>query len=314
MPKMSTDLKRVALNGAVMGTRWSAVFYAPETQPLDPIHAALSQAVETVDRQMSIWKPDSDLMRLNAAEVGVWHAAPPELLAVLQLGLAIGQASGGAFDVGLGDVVQAWGFGPDAADPARIIAAMKVPHRPSHEVLQIDAEAGKLRKTAALTLDLNGIAKGYAVDRMTDVLTGFGITTSLTSLDGELRGKGVQPDGSAWPVAVEKPDYTARSALAMLDLHDAAVATSGDYRHWVDVGAKRLSHTIDRQRAAPVEGGAASVTVMAASCAEADAWATALLVLGPEAGLKLAQRQGLSALFLTRQGDDFLPQGCGVFA
>ena len=314
MPKMSTDLKRVALNGAVMGTRWSAVFYAPEALALDPIHAALAQAVETVDRQMSTWRPDSDLMRLNAAEVGVWLVAPPELLAVLQLGLVIGQASGGAFDVGLGDVVQAWGFGPDAADPARIIAAMKVPHRPSHEVLQIDAEAGKLRKTAALTLDLNGIAKGYAVDRMTDVLTGFGITTSLTSLDGELRGKGVQPDGSAWPVAVEKPDYTARSALAMLDLHDAAVATSGDYRHWVDVGAKRLSHTIDRQRAAPVEGGAASVTVMAASCAEADAWATALLVLGPEAGLKLAQRQGLSALFLTRQGDDFLPQGCGVFA
>ena len=314
MPKMSTDLQRRALNGAVMGTRWSAVFYAPETMPLDPIHAALSEAVETVDQQMSTWKPDSDLMRLNAAEVGVWHAAPPELLAVLQLGLAIGQASGGAFDIGLGDVVQAWGFGPCAADPARIIAAMKLPHRPSHEILQIDAEAGQLRKTAALTLDLNGIAKGYAVDRMTEVLTGFGITASLTALDGELRGKGVQPDGSAWPVAVERPDYTARSALAMLDLHDAAVATSGDYRHWVDVGAKRLSHTMDRQRAAPVEGSAASVTVMAASCAEADAWATALLVLGPEAGLKLAQRQGLSALFLTREGGDFLRQGCGAFA
>ena len=314
MRKTSTDLKRVALNGAVMGTRWSAVFYAPEALALDPLHAALAQAVEAVDRQMSTWKPDSDLMRLNAAEVGVWHAAPPELLAVLQLGLAIGQASGGAFDIGLGDVVQAWGFGPDTADPARIIAAMKAPHRPSHEVLQIDAAAGKLRKTTAVTLDLNGIAKGYAVDRMTEVLTSFGITASLTALDGELRGKGLQPDGSAWPVAVERPDYTARSALAMLDLQDAAVATSGDYRHWVDVGTKRLSHTMDRLRAVPVEGGPASVTVMAASCAEADAWATALLVLGAEAGLKLAQRQGLSALFLTRQGADFLPQGCGVFA
>ena len=130
MSKMSTDLVRHALHGPTMGTRWSALFHtAPGFDPA-PVRAALQAAVDEVDAQMSTWKPGSDLMRLNAAAVGEWVAAPTRLLHVLGIGLEIGRASGGAFDIGMGDAVTAWGFGPEAAVPDRICAAMTAPRRP----------------------------------------------------------------------------------------------------------------------------------------------------------------------------------------
>lgn len=305
MSKMSIDpvrdLSRVALNGPTMGTRWSALFFAPPGLDRDTVQAALQAAVDQVDAQMSTWRPDSDLMRLNAAPAGDWLALPAELAAVLRLGLAIGRVSGGAFDIGMGDAVTAWGFGPDAATPAAIRAAMAAPRRPAHEVLQIDGT--QARKFAALALDLNGIAKGYGVDRLAETLRDHGITNGLVGIDGEMRAMGLRPDGSPWTIAVEAPERDRRAAHSVLALQDAAVATSGDYRHWVEVGGQRLSHTMDPARGAPLIASPASVTVVARTCAEADAWATALMVLGPERGAELAQQQGIDALFLLRDGD-----------
>ncbi|MGB3316176.1 MAG: FAD:protein FMN transferase, partial [Albidovulum sp.] len=124
MSKMSTDPTRYALHGPTMGTRWSAQFHADPSFDPESARGALQTAVDEVDAQMSTWKPDSDLMRLNAAPVGVWQAVPARLLDVLVLGRDVGRASGGAFDMGLGDAVAAWGFGADEADPTHIRAAM----------------------------------------------------------------------------------------------------------------------------------------------------------------------------------------------
>ena len=115
MSKTSTELSRHALNGATMGTRWSALFFTEPVFDVAALQHALQLAVTEVDAQMSTWRPDSDLMRINHAAVGEWIEAPPSLIEVLRLGLAIGRASDGAFDVGLGDAVAAWGFGPHAA-------------------------------------------------------------------------------------------------------------------------------------------------------------------------------------------------------
>ncbi len=281
-----------------MGTRWSAVFFGPAHLDLAPIQSALQQAVDEVDAQMSTWRPGSDLMRLNRVPVNTLIEVPAHLAHVLRLGLHIGRASGGAFDIGMGDAVQAWGFGPQAADVAGIRQALSATRRPAHEVLQI---TGKLVcKQAALALDLNGIAKGYGVDRLADTLRTFGIDAALVGIDGEMRALGLRPDGEAWQVAIEAPDPERRAAHSVLALQDAAVATSGDYRHRVTVQGRPLSHTMDPQRGAPLLSSPASVTVVAPTCAEADAWATALMVLGPQAGAALAHRQGLSALFLMR--------------
>lgn len=298
MSKMSTEPVRRALNGPTMGTRWSALFFAAPGLDPAPVQAALQAAVHEVDGQMSTWKPDSDLMRLNAAPVGAWVALPSGLLRVLRLGVEIGRASGGAFDMGVGDAVAAWGFGSESAAPDRIRAAMTGPRTPAHAALDLDHGAGRVRKRAPLALDLNGIAKGYGVDRLAETLPTFGIRSALVGIDGEMRALGVRPDGHPWAIAVEAPDRARRAPHSVLDLRDAAVATSGDYRHWVEVGGRRLSHTMDPRRGAPLPESPASVTIVARTCAEADAWATGLMVLGPEAGARLAGRLGLDVLFL----------------
>jgi thiamine biosynthesis lipoprotein len=298
MSKMSTDLKRIALNGPTMGTRWTALFFVSPGFDHAPVQAALQAAVDTVDAQMSTWKPDSDLMRLNAAPVGESRDIPFELAGVLALGLDIGRASGGAFDIGQGDAVRAWGFGPATADPAAIRAAMQAARRPAHEVLELIGT--KARKTAPLSLDLNGIAKGYGVDCLAEVLLAHGIRDALLGIDGEMRAMGLRPDGSPWTIAVEAPDRDRRAPHSVLTLQDAAVATSGDYRHWITIQGRHLSHTMDPGRGAPLLTSPASVTVIAPTCAAADAWATALMVMGVDAGADLARRARLDALFLVR--------------
>lgn len=300
MSRTSTEPVRHALNGPTMGTRWSALFFAAPGFDPAPAQAALQAAVDAVDGQMSTWKPDSDLLRLNAARAGAWVTLPAPLIEVLRLGVELGRASGGAFDIGMGDAVAAWGFGPEPAAPDRIRAAMATPRSPAHTALDLDPGAGRVRKRAPLALDLNGIAKGYGVDRLARTLEAFDIRSGLVGIDGEMRALGARPDGQPWTVAVEAPDRARRAAHSILALRDAAVATSGDYRHWVEVGGRRLSHTMDPLRGAPLRQPPASVTVVARTCAEADAWATALMVLGPEAGARLAERLGLDALFMVR--------------
>ena len=309
MSKMSTELVKVALNGPTMGTRWSTLFFAePDFDPAT-VRVALQAAVDEVDAQMSTWKPDSHLMRLNAAPVGEWIAVPARLREVIRLGLEIGRASGGAFDIGMGDAVKAWGFGPGDVTPDGIRAAMKNPRCPAHEVLEFDGD--HVRKTAPVALDLNGIAKGYGVDRLAETLRDHGVAAGLVGIDGEMRAMGVRPDGEAWTIAVEAPDSERRTPHSILALQDAAVATSGDYRQWVEVQGRRLSHTMDPRRGAPLIAPPASVTVVARSCTLADAWATALMVLGLDKGAELARKQGLDALFLLRD-DGGGARGVGV--
>jgi thiamine biosynthesis lipoprotein len=162
-----------------------------------------------------------------------------------------------------------------------------------------------------LALDLSGIAKGYGVDRMMQVCDDFRVPSALVALDGELRSKGVQPDGRPWAVAIERPDHANRLPLSMLELQDAAVATSGDYRHWVTLGQARLSHTMDRQKGGPVQPGIASVSVVAADCMRADAIATAILVLGVKDGSVFTQKQGVECLILERTVDGIRQHGTG---
>ncbi len=297
MPRTSTDLVRCALSGPTMGTRWSVVLHAPPGDDLEPLQADLQAAVDEVDAQMSTWKPTSDLMRFNAAPVGEWITLPEHLMVVLAKALEIGRITTGAFEIAMGDAVTAWGFGPEDADNLAIRAARTCLRRPSYETLELDLPARAARKSAEMTLDLSGIAKGYGVDRMLEVLGDHGICGALAGIDGELRAVGTQPDGRSWTVAVERPEPGTRAIHSIFELRDIAIATSGDYRHFVTSGGRRFAHTMDPTRGAPLLDGPASVTVLAQSCMEADALATAFMVLGDN-GRDLAQRLGVEVLFL----------------
>lgn len=320
MLKTSSDQvprwRRVNLHGPTMGTRWSVRCDVDPDSDEAALHQALAAAVEQVDRQMSPWKPDSDLMRLNRAPPGQWVALPGEIMAVLGRALDIAHQSHGAFDPAVGALVDAWGFGAarDSPDPAAIRAAAQAVRRPAHEWLELDQAAGRACKRAPLQLDLCGIAKGYAVDRMAGALRSHGVAHALAALDGELRACGAQAGGQPWAVALESPQPGRRAVHGVVELANLAVATSGDYRRFVQVGNVRLSHTVDSRRAAPVNNSVASVTVLAPDCMSADAWATALLVAGPEEGLVLAQRMGLEVLFLVRREGRWVDLGLGRFA
>ena len=295
-------LYRHAISGPTMGTRYAAVFYAPAASVQSDLRQALQAAVDAVDAQMSTWKPDSALMQLNRAPTNIWFDVPEELFTVLDAALEIGRLSGGAFDIGVGDLVSAWGLGSGhaAPDQAVIAAARHRPRLPAHLCLDLDAGRYQVHKHAEITLDLSGIAKGFGVDELARVLAANGIVHLLVSIDGELRASGGKPDGTPWRVAVEKPETGRREAEGVLQLTDGAIATSGDYRHFVEIDGTRYAHTMDPRLRAPLTDGPAAVTVLAQTCMAADAWATALLVLGPAEGAEIASRYGLEALFIER--------------
>lgn len=308
--------RRVHLHGPTMGTRWSVRCDIGAGLDVAALRDELAAAVEQVDQQMSPWKPDSDLNRLNAAAPEQWVALPRQTVEVLTRALQIARASGGAFDPAVGALVDAWGFGAvrETPDAAAIRAAASTPWRAAHQWLELDLAAGRVCKHAPLQLDLCGIAKGYAVDHMATVLQRHGVRHALAALDGELRAIGTQADGQPWPVALESPQPGRRAVHGVIELQDLAVATSGDYRRFVQLGELRVAHSIDARRAAPVHNDVASVTVLAADCASADAWATALLVAGAAEGLALAQREALEVLFLLRRQGRWVELGLGRFA
>ncbi|CDF84277.1 ApbE family protein [Pseudomonas knackmussii B13] len=298
-------LQRYSLNGPTMGSRYSAVFHAAQGFDTVPLAQALYEAVDDVDWQMSSWRTDSDLMRFNALPPGEWMTLPANLVWVLQTAVQVGAESGGAFDIAVADLVQAWGFGPGRkpADCFSREALERQARVSASAALEFDFDAGRVRKRQPVRLDLGGIAKGFGVDQLARALERHGIHDYLVSIDGELRAAGSKPDGSPWTVAIEKPEAGVREAFSVLELGEGALATSGDYRHFHDLEGHRVAHTMDPRRAVPLDNPLASVSVLAPSCMLADAWATALLVLGPEAGPALACERGMSALFLLRDGD-----------
>lgn len=318
MSKMSIDwlpglrVKECRTHGETMGTRYSARFYAPEEADVKGIASALAAAVTRVDQQMSNWKLDSDLTRLNRAAVDVWTPIPENLAKVLVRALEIGRETDNAFNIGVGDLVDAWGFGPSGAGRPPDLPAR--PRTPAHQLLEIDLRGCRALKHGPIELDLCGIAKGFGVDELARVLDSHGIAAWLVGIDGEMRTRGAKPDGSAWAIALEAPDDDRRAAMGVIELGEAAVATSGDYRHWRAVDVERISHTMDPRTGTPQRNALASVTVVAPCCMDADAYATAMTVLGETHGQALAQRIGLDTLFVARDGGRLRTTGTGVFS
>lgn len=304
--KTSTEfaLQRFSLNGLSMGTRYSAVFFAEQGFDTAPLERALFEAVDRVDQQMSTWKPESDLNRLNASPIGEWLEIPRELGRVLAESQRIGRLCGGAFDIGVGDLVAANGFGASPGTPDKVVQAARLENGrlSATSLLELSADKRRGRRTGPISLDLSGIAKGFGVDELARVLTRHAITDWLVSIDGELRASGAKPGGENWAIALERPEIDRRSALGVLELSDIAVATSGNYRQWRQGTEGSISHTMDPRTGRPLVNALASVTVLARTCMEADALATAFLVMGEDAGPKMAQAIGVEAIFMSEDG------------
>ena len=281
------------VHGETMGTTWSATIVEPPQDAAREIEAVLAGVVG----QMSHWEAASQLSRFNAAPVGGWHRIDPGFVQVMQTALDIASRSGGAFEPAIGGSVDLWGFGPPGPrDGLPTDDEVCAAHAASgHDALELDSLLLRLRRTRPARLDLSGIAKGYAVDAVAARLRALGCSDFLIEIGGELSGAGIQPDGQPWWVDVEIPPGLSMPPLRVA-LHGLAIATSGDYRR----AAAQGSHTIDPRTGRPLTNHVASVTVLHPSCMHADAWASALTVLGPEPGMELATREGLAAHIAVR--------------
>ncbi|WP_199170733.1 FAD:protein FMN transferase [Caulobacter sp. FWC2] len=289
-----------AFGGATMGTSWAVKAVLPATTDLPALEAMVQRALDAVVAQMSPWEPVSDLCRYNRAAAASWTTLPAATATVLRRAIAVAQQSNGAFDPTLGALTDLWGFGPRPFSGGPPLEGDIAPLLGAAGWTRLTLDGDALFQPGGLKLDLNGIAKGFGVDQAAAALDRAGVKSYLVEVGGELRGVGAKPDGQPWWVELERPPIANDTDKTLVALHDLAVATSGDYRRFFDHDGRRYAHTLDPATGAPTTHATVSVTVLAKDCMSADAWATALTVMAPEAALAFAAAHDLAALIVSR--------------
>jgi len=268
--------------------------------------AALTGSLAELERLEAIFSyslPDSEVSRLNAAAGRGPVDVGPEMVTVLLEAQRIAELSGGAFDVTIAPVVDAWGFRPEVTEqrvpePGELSAALALV---DYRLLRVDAAAGQaelLRE--GMAVDLGAIAKGYAIDRVVGILQAAGITSALVDVGGNIHALGLRPTGQAWRVGLQHP-RDSQQLLGVLSLTDRNIATSGDYQRFFELDGQRYHHIIDPGTGHPAQA-ATMVAIVADTGMEADAVSTAAFVLGAQEGLALVRRMGLEAVLYTNDG------------
>ena len=306
------------LSGESMGTSWHVTLVPTAGMPARAeLQAGIQAQLERVNQSMSTYREDSEISRFNALAPDTWFEVSEDFHAVLSTAMAVGWQSEGAYDVTVAPLVDLWGFGPAGqvgAPPAddRITDVLE---NVGQDYLRLDGEGGyRLLKTRPVSLDFSSIAKGYGVDLVARWLDARGLDRYLVEVGGEMRLAGMSGRGDPWRVAIERPESALRTAEQAISVTDVAIATSGDYRNYFEVDGQRFSHSIDPRRGYPVSHDLVSVTVLDNSAMRADAWATALVVLGQERAMAVATQQGLAVYFIQRQGDTLHSSHSPAFA
>lgn len=296
---------RRSIDGETMGTTWSVELYACPDHPDTEFLHLVSRELDRLVAQMSHWRADSDLSRFNASPPDSWVDLPRELFTVLEASVRIAGETGGAFDATVGPLVDLWGFGPVRTGfiipPSSSSIAEGVWRRGS-TLVRLDPSGSRVWQPGAVSFDLSSIAKGFAVDRVSEVLDLPCVSSCLVEIGGELRSRGVRQSGEPWWVSVETPPDVEDFPETVVALCNLSIATSGDYRRYFEHQGRRYSHTIDPRSGLPVQHSIASVTVIHEECMLADAYSTALAVMGPDDGVAFADRNGLAVQYVLRDG------------
>lgn len=313
----STEPADVAeLSGPTMGTAYRVQLSpSPDRRQQAILQLRIDEQLRQTSAVFSTYLDNSAISRFNSSASTDWQDVPLELVELVRRAETVSRKTDGRYDITVGPLVRVWGFGPDDADstppPKESIEALKPAI--GFRKLAWQTEPPRLKKDVSdLEIDLSSIAKGWAVDQVGSVLEAQGIEDFLVDIGGETLARGHKSNGEPWRIAVERPGDV-RSAQGAMDAIDIALATSGDYRNFFEHEGRRYSHTIDPLTGQSVRHRLASVTVLADTVTDADAWATALLVLGDEAGPRVAEAQQIAALFLLRDGDGFLEQTSAEF-
>ena len=296
-----------------MGTTYNVVAVAPAGTPSDDLAKAIEATLARVNRHLSNWDPKSEISRFNASRSTAPVAVSDMMVKVMAAADLVHRQSRGYFDVTLAPLIELWGFGkrspetpvPDAdkVELARALTGQTTK-------LALDQSAGTLAKIdERVTVNLSAIAKGFGVDEVAATLGEFGVKNYMVEIGGDLVTHGKNDRGRDWRIGIERPDPAGRRVELTVDISGLGMATSGDYRNYREHNGVRYSHILDVTTGRPITHRTASVTVLAQTAMLADAWATALLALGQDAGMQLARQHNLAALFIVRQDGSQAEQG-----
>ncbi|HTT08514.1 MAG TPA: FAD:protein FMN transferase [Gammaproteobacteria bacterium] len=294
-----------SFSGAAEGTTYHIkLAQPPEPLTREVLQEAITTVLTRIDREMSAYRPDSDLSRFNASQGTDWFPVSGELRELVDVALQVSRETDGAYDITVEPLSELWGFGPQRhvfrvpTDAEIERARLQVGHGHLHS--RRDPPA--LRKDVPeLRIDVNSLGPGYTVDRIARALSRLGVDDYLIELGGAVYARGQRPEGGAWRVAIEKPLKTSRVAQQIVGLSAEGLSTAGDYRQYFDEDGRHYSHILDPATGRPVTHALTSVSVIAPIAVEADAWDTALMVMGPERGWALALKLKIPALFITRE-------------
>lgn len=296
----------VHLTGPTMGTTYNIKYWSESELVPAEIQTKVDAELVYINKLMSTYDPTSELSLLNQTKGTEPFPLSAATLKVMKEAVNIAGLSNGYLDITVGPLVNLWGFGPKAKP----------------EVIPSDAEIAETKKLVGfdklvltetsvarlhpdMYIDLSTVAKGYGVDRVAEIMESFGISDYLVEIGGEMRVAGNKSNGQQWRIAIEKPVTTERAVQEVISVGNNAIATSGDYRNYYEENGLRYSHLIDPKTGKPIQHNLVSVTVVHPSCLSADGFATAIAVMGKEAGLNMALQNGLAVLLITRENGEF---------
>lgn len=309
----SDKLVSTEFSGPIMGTGYNVKIISDSSispEQYQTLSDGILVKLNAVDAALSTYKPSSELMRFNELDVGESLVVSEDTFGIVELSLLLLKKSGGYFDPSIGPLVSAWGFGaqatPDSASAPSEKEIASLLEGSQMRMVELVPETRALLKASEGFMDLSAIAKGFAVDKVHEYLIHQGFTDFMVEVGGEVSVSGLNASRQNWRLGIERPDFGSRTAYTIAHISDVAMATSGDYRNFIGGGESRYSHTINPITGYPARTDLASVSVIATSCALADAWATAFMAMGYERAIKLADELGLAVYFIRRSDTGFV--------
>jgi thiamine biosynthesis lipoprotein len=307
----------IEIPGFTMGTTYrvkvvkNSQWKAADTDTINKrLSTGITDRLDAVNQQMSMWREDSEISRFNRHRENTWFGISPDTARVIAEALETSKKSDGAFDITVGPLVNLWGFGP-AKEKHEVPNELQIKEalaKIGYQKLAVRSSPPAVKKEdPGIYCDLSAIAKGFGVDKVAEYLETEGIANYLVEIGGEVRVRGMNHEGTPWRVAIASPTPDGSSGYQkVVFLQNASMATSGDYHNYFEKDGIRYSHTIDPGTGRPITHKLASVTVVHASCMTADALATAIDVLGPGKGYELALKEDLAVFLVIREKDSFV--------
>lgn len=285
---------KVTLNGNTMGTTYNITYLDPSERDFQ---VSIDSLLVVFNQSLSTYVPDSELSKFNQGDTLFFEL--PYFLPVLQSSKAVYEITGGAFDPTVGPLVNLWGFGPTGPQLKDSVNIDEMLDLIGFNKINFDS-ASVIKTKPGMYLDFSAIAKGYGVDVVAEFLQGKGIENLLVEIGGELVARGVNEKGELWKVGINRPEELGRAddLYSIVALDNKGMATSGNYRNYYESGGIKISHTINPATGRPVNHNLLSATVLADDCMTADAYATALMVMGTDKAIELQKNQNLFEIFL----------------